>query len=1266
MLDPNDEILIGFIEESFEALDEIEPELIEIQEGGVEGDYELINSIFRAFHTMKGSAGFLDLAIIVDLTHKAETLLDIFRSDSSLIEPTHINTILETCDLVRKILNDINSDKFNEQAEMLGFTLELQIESFSDPLDDSLFELQQQVNLNYQEKQNAEESTEEDDEDFVEPIERPEFQELFAKETAETITEIIKLCKQEIVSPIDREEVERHAHTLKGHLAFLQKKNLGLIAKNISEIINTNPRLEDKQVKQNIIEASKNILTAIQNDFPALRKAKDLDDTIEGYVNNEAPIFKELKQVSSSLSEKSEFEDEDFISSVNLLETLLKHAEEANSSTLTKLNQEFELSIQNHVDPEFDKVELIATVRALIQDIITELSNEQRDCQVTQESLEEADNLEKGQATESVKELIDSSVELTNLALDETDDAEHTFSGLDLEDNDNSSSFDDFIDFDDMEDFDIELPKLEINAEMLKQFIGEGHDTLENAEHDILDLLKDNNNQNLLNSAMRNIHTFKGNCGFFSFALLQAISHQAETLLVNAQEGNIPFTDTLGQTLLEVIDILKGSLNTLENEGIERIDNQEIIQEILEDLIQTCPDSTTSSEEDPRSVDVPSTIEEDSGSTDGSPVFVEDEKVTNTDSLDIIDQIDLDKIEENAIPATQEKIDLSETFDQVEKQYLSSSTSEEDKDELPEFTAEEVPPIEQIPVPSANPKPQTQRTDGFYFVEHPKTGTAKKKIVVVEDDESSIKLIAKILSKQGYETHCCLRAQNALDILKENNGQFDLCISDINMPEISGPDFIKKVNTLYHDMPILIVSSEQDKSVLKGLFSLDIKGFVDKPISGTKFKELIIETFKKSGRKKMLEGKSSTSSSSSSNQRRDIRVDLDKLDTLINLVGELIIAESMVTHSEDLEGLELPNFEKASHQLRLITNELQDIAMAIRMVPVEATFKKMKRLIHDLSNKSGKKLKLHLEGADTEVDKSVIDMIADPLVHMLRNSADHDVEDTAGRQAADKEETGNIYLSAEQACDEVLITIRDDGRGLNREKILEKAMNNNLVKDGTELEDEEVYQLIFEPGFSTADAITDISGRGVGMDVVKSNIERVKGRIEIKNKPGKGCSFIIHIPLTLATIEGMLVRVGGTKYTIPINRIRESLKIQSDIITERPDGQEFIKIRESILPVFRLHQLHDIKSDSQKLDEGIIIVIELNDGQVCLFVDEILYQIQTVIKPLSGFMGRIKGISGCNILGNGELALILDVQSLFKKQSINKNKLAKATSGDPS
>ncbi|MDY0267671.1 chemotaxis protein CheA [Trichloromonas sp.] len=382
-------------------------------------------------------------------------------------------------------------------------------------------------------------------------------------------------------------------------------------------------------------------------------------------------------------------------------------------------------------------------------------------------------------------------------------------------------------------------------------------------------------------------------------------------------------------------------------------------------------------------------------------------------------------------------------------------------------------------------------------------------------------------------------------------------------------------------------------------------------------------------------------------QRQDIRVDLEKLDQLINLIGEMVIAENMLIHNPDIAGLELENFHKAGQQMSKLVRELQEIAMTIRMIPVSGLFRRMIRLVHDLSLKAGKKVELILSGEDTEVDKTVVETITDPLVHLIRNSLDHGLEPPDERLRAGKPEKGVVRLSARHEEGEVWITIEDDGRGLNREKILSKAISKGLIDgDGSDMSDKAIYNLIFQAGFSTADKITDVSGRGVGMDVVKQNIEKIKGKIEVTSKPGQGSRMVLRIPLTLGIIDGMMVRVGDAKCIVPTLAIREAFRPQESAITITPDGQELARVRENFFPVIRLHEVLKKEPESQALPDGILILLEYQDKGVCLFVDEIVGQQQTVIKGLSDYIGNVRWVSGCTILGDGEVCLILDVGHL--------------------
>ena len=321
--------------------------------------------------------------------------------------------------------------------------------------------------------------------------------------------------------------------------------------------------------------------------------------------------------------------------------------------------------------------------------------------------------------------------------------------------------------------------------------------------------------------------------------------------------------------------------------------------------------------------------------------------------------------------------------------------------------------------------------------------------------------------------------------------------------------------------------------------------------------------------------------------------------------------------------------------------------MSMRMIPLSGVFRKMVRLVRDVSMKENKKVDLEIIGEETEVDKTIIEQISDPLVHLIRNAVDHGVEAPAQRLAAGKPETGRVTLEAKHSAGEVWILIKDDGNGINRDKLLKKAIERGIAnEDAYGWKDEDVYKLVFEPGLSTAAQVSSISGRGVGMDVVKRNIEKLRGRIDIRSTPGAGTIFILRIPLTLAIIDGMIVQVGDIKYAIPITSINESLRPAENQITVTPEGLELLNVRHQLLPVIRLHEVYKVKHARTRLTEGILIVVEHDLKKYCLFVDEMVGQHQIVIKGLPEYFGRIRGVSGFAILGDGEISTILDIAGL--------------------
>ncbi|HWQ30947.1 MAG TPA: chemotaxis protein CheA [Negativicutes bacterium] len=382
-----------------------------------------------------------------------------------------------------------------------------------------------------------------------------------------------------------------------------------------------------------------------------------------------------------------------------------------------------------------------------------------------------------------------------------------------------------------------------------------------------------------------------------------------------------------------------------------------------------------------------------------------------------------------------------------------------------------------------------------------------------------------------------------------------------------------------------------------------------------------------------------------------ISVNVEKLDKLMDLVGEMVIAEAMVTQNPDLKGLELNNFHKAARQLHKITSEFQDMVMSIRMVPLATTFHKMQRIVRDMSRKLGKEVQLKLIGEETEVDKNIIEHISDPLMHLIRNSIDHGIEAAADRESYGKPKAGTVTLEARNAGSDVLVIVRDDGKGLNKEKILQKARERQLLtKHETEMTDKEIYSLIFLPGFSTKDDISEFSGRGVGMDVVTKNLVEIGGSVAVDSAEGVGTVITLKIPLTLAIIDGMNIKVGSSRYTIPIISIKESFRPKKEDIIIDPDGNEMIMVRGQCYPVLRLHEHFRVKTDIRGIDEGILIMVDQEERSICLFADELLGQQQVVVKALPGYIKstrKIQGLAGCTLLGDGSISLILDIAGLM-------------------
>lgn len=382
-------------------------------------------------------------------------------------------------------------------------------------------------------------------------------------------------------------------------------------------------------------------------------------------------------------------------------------------------------------------------------------------------------------------------------------------------------------------------------------------------------------------------------------------------------------------------------------------------------------------------------------------------------------------------------------------------------------------------------------------------------------------------------------------------------------------------------------------------------------------------------------------------ETKTIRVQTGKLDSLMDLVGELVIAQSQLVEGAREAG-RANSLHRTVGQLARISKELQHTAMSLRMIPIKPTFQKMARLVRDLALKAGKSVQFNMHGEDTELDRNMVEEIGDPLVHMIRNALDHGVEPPADRRAAGKPETGHITLRAFHQGGNIVVELVDDGRGIDQQRVLKKAIEKGLVSPSQTLSEHEIVQLIFLPGFSTAERVTDISGRGVGMDVVKRNIERLRGSIEIHTVLGKGSTFRVILPLTMAIIDGLVVRVGHDRFILPTTSVKLALRPKKEMLATIQGRAEVITLRDRTIPVVRLHRRFGIEASTQDLVDGTVVILDIPGKPCGLFVDEMVSKQEVVVKSLGSMMRNLPGIAGGAILGDGSIALILDPASLVK------------------
>ncbi len=723
---------------------------------------------------------------------------------------------------------------------------------------------------------------------------------------------------------------------------------------------------------------------------------------------------------------------------------------------------------------------------------------------------------------------------------------------------------------------------------LMGSFLQEMNEHLENIEEKIV-RLEHTDDVGLVDEIFRSMHTIKGTSGFFGFQFVTQVSHETESLLEDLRSGKVQMSAEVADLLLAAADHLKG-----------------LAGDISEACASHDPDSVPFSIVEPtrdisKFMSQIATARSGAGSGSG-------QSVTNPVPNELISQEMVDSF----------KVETDDLLSQAESRLLQLEDSPGNLDLI----------------------------DHTFRCVHTIKGNA---------------------GFLGYATieQVCMNLEDILDVLRKGERVADQSMITALLRTVDS--LRRSVSQVTFGEPesngeASPTDNEEDQYKPLGEMLIEL-GLVSEDVVG----EALEEQDRKLGEILVSKGdlseevlnrtldrqKQALAASSGhveSIEHKEVRVDVTKLDRLFDLMGELITAEAMVVQNPDLQGLDLDRFNQAASDLGKITRQMQEITMSVRMIPMEGMFNKMRRVVRDLARRMDRPIEFHDSGRDTEMDRNVIEVLSDPLVHVIRNAVDHGIEASADREAAGKPAEGRIHLSARYEGSEIWISIRDDGRGLDRQKILSRAISQGLAmeEEAASLTDNQVWKFLFRPGFSTAEQISDVSGRGVGMDVVKRNIEQLRGKVDVVTTPGEGTEVILKIPLTLAIIDGVTMKVGNVLYAIPLGDIREFHQARPEQLSSVTAGGEVLKLREEIIPVIRLRRFFSTGIGEDDLGAGIFIVVQSGGERAALLVDEIIGYHQIVVKSLPEYVGDMQGLSGCSVLGNGDVSLIIDTSSLMK------------------
>jgi len=764
------------------------------------------------------------------------------------------------------------------------------------------------------------------------------------------------------------------------------------------------------------------------------------------------------------------------------------------------------------------------------------------------------------------------------------------------------------------------------DLDIVTSFIQESVDHLDDIEHRVLNLEQDQSDE-LINSIFRSIHTIKGVASFVGFSYVSETSHELETLLDDMRNGLHEITDELITVLLHGTDVLAQIVQGIEAQVAaagstppqtlveESFGHRGIVRRVreLRGLAEhpSQPQAGPSGERG-RTIHAP---ESAPAAQAGAVRDLGDAPVVTRDMIDAF-------IEE-----------ATDLLDQVEQQLLAAESAP-----IPPDTVDRI--FRSIHTVKGNA--------GFFWFTR-----VEKECMAMEEALDGYRKAGAQLNHEAASEFI-----DMLDTVRESVRAVESAAASTDEAARAGEDAGgqtadgQQTDALGE---ILLQMGEIDEDSLQRALERQQRRLgeilvTEEHVAPDSVDKALAEQAKR-------RTTAPSASAEYATTRKDIRVDTTKLDKLFELVGELITAESMVlgglhgangrgSHNGNGSGSEGSSvIEKAASYLQKITREMQEITLSIRMIPLEATFGKMRRLVRDLARRFEKEVAIEISGEDTEMDKNVIEEISDPLVHIIRNAIDHGIETGDQREATGKPRQGTIWLSAKHEGNEIWITVRDDGRGLSRDRILAKAYDRGLVSESDpELTDEQVYHFIFEPAFSTADEVSEISGRGVGMDVVRQNIEKLRGRIDLKSEPGAGTTFVLRIPLTLAILDGVTFSIAGTHYSIPTTDLVTFQGYDAERITSTSAEHHGFRLRDEVIPIIQYEHREEVP------EHGVIIVLQSNGHRAALVVDEIVGYRQFVVRSVPNYIKGMRAVSGCSIQGDGSISFIVDVAELMTEE----------------